>query len=97
MVEYYIESCLIDEFSSNFCMILLGSNFATRPYPPLIRILPVSTVPKITIKIMVPFQTRVGLAWFQTRAAKTKQEYSVVTPVSGSPVHDQEIKKNHCF
>jgi hypothetical protein len=43
------------------------------------------------MKIIVPFQTRLSLAWFQIRAPKTKKEYSVVTPVSGNPVHKAEL------
>jgi hypothetical protein len=33
MVEHYIESYLIHEFSSSFCMILVQGQFATRPHP----------------------------------------------------------------
>jgi hypothetical protein len=87
MLGNYIESYLIHEFSSNFCMILSWGKFATRPHPapPSVYVLPVSTIPKFTRKIIVPFQTRLSLAWFQIRAPKTKKEYSVVTPVSGNP------------
>jgi hypothetical protein len=92
MVEHYIESYLIHEFSSSFCIILVKGQFATCPLPSSRSVygLPVSTIPDFTMKIIVPFRTRLSLAWFQIRAPKTKKEYSVVTPVSGKPVTRKE-------
>jgi hypothetical protein len=43
------------------------------------------------MKIIIPFRTRLSLAWFKLRAPKTKKEYSVVTPVSGNPVAWWEV------